>query len=551
MKNYMAFILLVLIFQISVSSVFAQTEPVNTNNNTIDVRNDNRPQPDPAEGVKNNEEVELKESKPNEVESIAEAEKEILSVPILFKEKTFFKIAYQNEDDKKAKLKRAQEASTALEKAMSLDEPVNPDGQIVEVNFINPRLIEVKVRGFKILELTSKDAKAAGFENFQEYADFAFREMSLFVSQTLDQLKIQKLALKFFLSVFFGLLGFVVFRRVIILFNKADRLIEIKKDKFKPLIFLSETLITGQTLGGLLASLLVLGRMLTYLVVVLTTTAAIFGQFTFSRNLMGSFFAELLAGTFKVLQSLLESIPGLILAFSLLFILQLSLKVLHLYLKGVRSGRISWKFLQENRTPVVDFWGPAILIVFFLPLTVASIFGRFNTPLEFIFVGAAVVLTLAQLPVLASIAAGSFIIWQGHIRVGEWIQVGELSGEVTDIHLHQLTLVPHKGGRVHIPMIRLLFNSFSESREAPPREFHFAIKKTTGLTETFEKIKKLMPEEKTVIIQCRGLSESSFQLALKTSDFRNEDTNLLYEIFSRAQDKGEIQMTENFQEIST
>ncbi len=476
-------------------------------------------------------------------------EKEITSVPILYKEKTFFRLPYESEAEKKVALERAKSAGLALDKALSVDEPFSPDSRLVDVNQKNRKLIEVRVRGYKILELTDRDRAAAGFLTMEEYLDYSSREIINFVSQTADRLKIQKFALQFFLSVFFGLLGFVVFRRVIILFNQADRLIDSKKDRLRPLTFLSETLISGQTLGGLLASLLIVGRMLTYLVVILTTLAAIFGQFSFTRNLMGTFFAELLEGTFKVFQSLFESIPGLILAFSLLFILQLSLKVLQLYLKGVRSGRISWKFLQENRTLVVGFWGPVILIVFFLPLTVASVFGRFNTPLEIILIGAAIVVVLSQLPVLASLAAGSFIVWQGHIKLGEWLQVGQDRGEVTDINLYKVTLVPSKGGQIHIPMIRLLFQTYSESREVPQREFYFGLKRNLSLKETLNQLNQFFPKELNVQLSCRAMNAEEYFIRLKTTAHRPEEKLALFDVLSEAHNQNQIHLTETLREI--
>ncbi len=462
---------------------------------------------------------------------------------VIFREKTAFKIYYENVKTEESAKRRAKKASKALEKALTAAMSLTPESKQVDVLLREDNNLEVRVRGFKILQLDKADMKASGFDNLKDYQEQVSMDFSAFVGNEFDRVQVQKIALQFFLSVFFALMGFVVFRKTRTAFNRADLIIEQKRESFKPLVFMSENLISGQTLGGLLALTLVVGRVFTYFVVILTSIAAISGQFRFSRNIMSDFFSQILKQTFKSFQSLLEAIPGLLLATTLLFFLYLSLKVLNLILKGVRSERISWTFLMANRIPVIKFWGTAILCTLFFPLVIASLFGRFHSPLEIIVIVVAAVFGLATIPVLASIAVGSFVLWHGSLRPGLWIRIGNKSGEITEINLHKMIIVPEIGGRVHVPLLQLLYKSWSESKDSPKREYFFAIKRKESLDKTMEILHQLFSSQKESFeITCLSISRTEFCIRLRTPSFLQEARSTVLRVLSDANDSGSIEL---------
>jgi len=481
------------------------------------------------------------------VKSISGARPQVLQkasefAPVIFREKTAFKIYHEKKDGAESAKRRAKKASNALEKALTAAAPLNPESTQVDV-LLDDDKVEVRIRGFKILQLDKADMKASGFKNLKDYQEQVSMDFSAFVGEEFDRVQIQRIALQFFLSVFFALMGFVVFRKTRTAFNQADLIIEQKRESFKPFVFMSENLISGQALGGILAITLVIGRVFAYFVVIFTSLAAISGQFRFSRNIMSDFFSQILKQTFKTFQSLLEAIPGLLLATTLLFFFYLSLKVLNLFLKGVRSGRISWAFLMANRIPVLRFWGTALLCTFFFPLVIASLFGRFHSPLEIIVIIMATVFGLATIPVLASIAVGSFVLWHGSLRPGLWIRIGEKSGEITDINLHKMIIVPEVGGRVHVPMLQLLFKSWSESKDNPKREYFFTIKRQASLDKTLETLTQLFSDQKEAFeITCLSVSKNEFSIRLRTPSFFQEARATVLKILSDANDSGVLEL---------
>lgn len=469
---------------------------------------------------------------------------------ISFRERIVFKLHYLNESQRDETLKRAQKASSALEEAMNANDPLEPNSKPANVFLAPNKHIEVRVRGYKIIELTPEDIRASGYKSANEYAEDLQTELNIFVGNEFQRLQIQKLALKFFLSVFFALMGFLILRQTRIFFNNADLNIEEKRESLKPMTFMSETLISSQALGGLFALFLVIGRVFTYGIVILTTCAAILGQFTITRNIMGELFTKVFSDSIANIQSLIELLPGFVFAILLLFLWNLSIKILDLFLKGVRSGRISWSFLRENRISIVRFWGISLLSLIFFPLVLASMFGRFNSPLESVIIACAIILFLSTLPILISIAAGSFILWFGQVYPGQWIKVGGVIGEVTDVTLFKITLVPQEGGRIYIPMLQLLFKSYYEISKKDKKEFHFKIQRTMGLKETISAIENIFPSELNVQVSCNSLSGSEYHLSLSTSHANAKTKNEILTLISEAHDRKIITLTSEFIEES-
>ncbi|MAV91131.1 MAG: hypothetical protein CL676_06890 [Bdellovibrionaceae bacterium] len=464
------------------------------------------------------------------------------SAPVTFREKTAFKIYFTKEKDQESYFEKARLASQALERAMTEEDEA--DGALVKFEEKGSRSLELRVRGYKVMDFTLKEVRAAGFEEFSAYADQLEPKLNTFVSDELQRLKIQKGALKFFLSIFFALMGFVILRQIHFAFNRAEKILDEKRDSFKSVSFLSETLLSGQAVGGLLAFSLAVGRMFAYLAVIFSTLTAILGQFAFTRAIITDFFSRILTQILEGMQSLVEAIPGLLLALTLIFCFQLAIKVLDLFLKGIRSGRIHLSYLSSERAPILKFWGTAFLAVVFFPFILASIFGRFHTPLEFVFLVAAGTLAIATLPILLSIAAGSFVLWQGLVKPGEWVEVGDTSGEITDITISKLTLVPANGGRVHIPMILLMFKSCFE-KEAPRFQVLLKVKKQGSLEEMKETLKNLFPSNFSMGISCLAMTQENFQFCLRAPLFKVGLKDEIMSLLAKASDEGVIEVLES------
>lgn len=461
-----------------------------------------------------------------------------LFAPVIFREKAAFKIYYQDSKDSEVATERSREASVALEKALNAPDPLTPTSQAVETS-IRGKNLEVRIRGYKVIDLNQKDQKAAGFESLEEYQEQVRSEFNFFISKELDRIQVQKIALQFFLSFFFAFLGFIVYRQVKVAFNKADQIIENRRESFKPVVLMSENLVSGQALGGLLAFFLVVGRVIAYLLVILTTITAILGQFEFSKVLLHAFFAQSFSQFLSTVQSIIAVIPSLLLGMVLLFIWNLSLKVLELFLKGVRSEKFSWAFLSQHRVPIVKFWGTVALTILFFPLIIAAFFGRFNTPLETIVLMVTGIIVLSALPIVASLAVGSFILWQRTIEPGQRLQLGDSSGRIVDVKLHQLSVESDSGNLFYVPMSLLMLRSYAISLNPEIRTFEFHLVRNQPLAETLKSVQSLFAADARVQLQCLSASATEFKLVLSVT--MSAQYNVV-EILSDAHDQQKIQL---------
>lgn len=471
---------------------------------------------------------------------------------VLYRNKPVFKIFYKDQEQQAHIATKARLASLNLESAMNASEPLDSKAKPIDIITLEDHSLEVLVRGFRITVLDQADQHAAGFVSLNEFKESLFADLNKFIKEETQRLHLQRSTLQFFLSLFFALVGFVVFHQVKVFFNHADAMIKEKKESLRPIVLMSETLVSAHALGWMFALFLVIGRVLAYIIVILTTVAVILGQFTLTRTAMSQLFSELIGQGIQSIQSLLESLPGIILALILFFCWHLSLKILDLFLKGVRSGRISWSFLQEHRIAVVRFWGTALSCVVFFPLIAASLFSRFNTPVETILLMGTGILILATLPLAVSIATGSFMIWQGYLEQGKWISISDKHGVITDISLYKFTVTPEDGQRVHVPMSQLLFKSFAEDKDYHKGVFQFKVQRLKPLDHTLNDLQKIFEENGLEVdLHCISLSSSIYHFSLSTLKASHKQWRaMVLKSLSDAHDKGRIQLhSEPIQEI--
>ena len=91
----------------------------------------------------------------------------------------------------------------------------------------------------------------------------------------------------------------------------------------------------------------------------------------------------------------------------------------------------------------------------------------FGTPVEVLALGLGVTLLVSAIPLVAAYIAGISLLWRGNLRPGDWVQVGDIAGEVTQIAFHEIRLVPEGGGVVDVPSLYLLLRPLRRLRDAP------------------------------------------------------------------------------------
>lgn len=428
------------------------------------------------------------------------------SWPVTYKEQVAFKI-FASVPQKTAAA-RAQEAQKALAAAIEAEAPKEPNAPIASYE-LTGETATLNVRGFFVMTLYEQDATEAGYPDLKSFSEHLTTILGDFVPRQREKAHVQSLFTHLFLSVFLLLIGFVVLRQIHRSFNQFDHLLDERKDSIKPFAMMSETLLTGEALGALLAIGLAIGRVVAYLVTVITVLAVIMGQFSYTRSILLSHVATGIDQVLKGLGSLAAFVPNIIIAFFIFVLAQAGYKVLDLFLKGVRSGRIQWKLVPAHRIQTVRIVMSLLLFIVSAMFILGVLFGSFQTPFETIILAFVAVLLVSLIPSFANWTTGFIAIWRYKIKPGDWLQIGEIHGEVSSIDPGEISLVPLHGGSVTIPMIRTAVEPIVR-RAAPTAEFLLEISSSMKLEELVGTVEKMFSENANTDVQIKSFGQGKF-----------------------------------------
>lgn len=383
----------------------------------------------------------------------------------------FFQLAASGKQPRR----RAAEASAAFAAALRTPPVANmPSAQVV----VRDGLALVKVRGRTVAALSSQDAIAAGATSMPAFAEELETHLVEFVGAYDTRSSLQDLAFHVFFAVFLAVLAVLTLRGLNGAISRANTAIEDRAATIKPLTMLGIQLLSSDAVRGLLGTALVMGRVAAVLGVVVVAVAGILAQFDRTRPLLESLAAAAGRPVLTGLETFIAAMPGLLLAGLLLVVLRGSLRFLQLVLDGVADGRVRHGVVPPARAPAarVALTGAVVLVA--MPLIIGAAFGRFGTPLESLALGAAGVVLLAMVPMLASAVVGVSVMWCSTVKAGDWVEVDAMSGEVSAVFLTELVLVPTGGGTVVIPMLLLALRPLRRLGRQPRLEQLVRVERT-------------------------------------------------------------------------
>lgn len=382
---------------------------------------------------------------------------------------------------------RAKAATAALTDALdeSSDDKELPEAQVV----IEDGRALVRVGEHIVTTLYPEDASAEGM-TLERYAAHIETRLDTFIPAQLRRKAFQLFFLHAFLSVLFGVIGFLTLRGLKNAFNRWDEELDERRGSFKPISVLRIPVFSGEALASGLAFGLAVGRVTAYVATVIATAVAVLSQFEFTRPLLRRIVSWGAGPVLNAVEAVVTAVPGLILAAGLVVAVRAALRVLNVLLDGVASKRLKWQRLPPERVPVFRFGATVAAVVVIAPLLVAAVFGRWGTPLETLALSGGLAVIVAAIPLLASYIIGVFTLWRDIVRPGDWVQVGSVSGEVTRLSVAEVHLVPETGGTIAVPMIYLLFHPLRRLRTSPEVSFEVTVARDRPAKELIAALKK-------------------------------------------------------------
>ncbi len=387
---------------------------------------------------------------------------------------------------------RAKAATQALTEALDESASHAENGEEAEVPapevLIEGDRAVVRIGANVIATLYPEDARAEGM-TFERYAPHMRSRLEAFVDAQLQRKTFQLFFLHLFLSVLFGVIGFLTLRGLRSTFDRWDAEMDDRRGSFKPISILRIPVFSGEALASALAFGLAVGRVSAYVATVIATVVAVLSQFEFTRPLLRRVVSWSAGPVLDAVEAIVTAVPGLILAALLIVAVRAGLRVLNILLDGVQSRRLTWQRLPPERVPVFRFSATAGAVILVAPLLVAAAFGRWGTPLETLALAGGVAVIVAAVPIMASYIIGVVTLWRAVVRPGDWVQVGQVSGEVTRLGFAELHLVPESGGTISIPMLYLLFQPLRRLKQSPEVSFEITVARDRPAKELIAALK--------------------------------------------------------------
>ena len=378
----------------------------------------------------------------------------------------------------------------------------------------------VRVGDARVARLIDADA-AAEEMRLQEYAPHLEALLLAFVPSQLKRNAVQLFTLHLFLAVFFGVLGFVTLRGVRTAFDQWDAALEERKATLAPIAILRVPILGAEALAGALAFGLGLGRYVAYLTTLVASLAAVLSSFDGTRPLLKRIATSATVPLVNGGEAVLRALPGILLAILLAVVLRAALRVLNLLLDSVQQGRIHSRRISPERVPVLRVAASVAAFLLLFPLLVALAFGRFGTPLETLALAGGGMVLLAAVPLVASYLVGTVMLWQQQIQPGDWVQCGEVSGEVISLSLGEISLVPSGGGRVSVPMIFLLLHPVRRLHSPPAVSFEITVARDRPGKELLAAMREAVKsQEEEADVECIDLCKEWLRIRVHAPSTR-------------------------------
>jgi hypothetical protein len=454
--------------------------------------------------------------------------------PITYNEQTAFTLT--ESIGEKTPAQRAHLASQALTSAIE-SEMAKKEGVDVQVQ---DQSATIYVRGFVVAVVYPQDAVAAGFPTLNDYSEHLKTVLQAFVSRQIAKGRMQNLFVRIFLSVFFALIAFVVIRQLKVIFDRFDHVLDEKRTSLGPVALMSETLLSGEVIGGSLAIALAIGRLVAYAAVLIAALAIIFGQFELTRHLLVKIAGSGMSQIVSSVDALLSAIPNLLVTALLVVTLLIALRGLDLFSKGLSSGRIRWRLVSGERIPLVRVFGTLVVVLVLVPLILASLFGRFHTPWETILIVLMACAGLAAVPLGAAYAVGALLVWKSALHPGDWIVVGGACGEISYIGFGEIAIIPIEGGSLTIPMLSLLVKSVHRVQRPGGFRLRLELRMAKTVNETLQVAGDLFAGKLDVEMEIAELHQDKVVVTLFTSNLRADTRRQLMQTIAGGMNSGKI-----------
>ena len=374
--------------------------------------------------------------------------------------------------------------------------------------------LAVRVDGREVFRIGPADVARSGLAA-DVYSQSLRASLQAALQRERRHVQQQRLLESISLVVFLGLLLFLSLRGVRQAMLRARASVEAQLTKMHGIRLRDFELLSPEALEGVSYVLVGMGRVLLqlgliylYLIFVLTRFVSTRGWVTPLNRALAEPFARL--GT-----RIVELFPVSLLALLALLVVLGALRLASFFLARVASGEFQWSWLPKDLAPALTPLLRAAIVVaallLFGPL-IGSDQNELLTRIGLLLLSGA---GLALVPLLATAMVGVVTIIGRRYQVGEWLVIGPLIGEVTEVGYLGLTLVPAEAGRVWIPHLVFLWTSVRHLPAPPPTELELPVDPKLDPNQVIELLSTVTVGNKKVETRLLRLTNESAVYGLR------------------------------------
>jgi small-conductance mechanosensitive channel len=338
-------------------------------------------------------------------------------------------------------------------------------------------------------------------------------------------------------------------------------------DKIKPFTIKNLKILTAKQITDMIHGLLKLCKYIVTAVMLLLTILVLFGLFPQTRDLAFTLLGYILTPIKNIAIGTVKYIPNLFTIIIIIFITRYVLKLLRFFADRIAKGRLvipgfypDWAYPTYKIFQVL-LWAFTVAIIYpYLPGSDSRAFQGVS-----VFVG--IVFSLGSTTAIGNLVAGLVITYMRPFKIGDRVQIKDITGFVVEKNLMVVRLKTHKNEYVTFPNLTILGDkiiNYNTSTDEDEEGLILHVEITAGYDTPWEKVHEILTEAalatehiqkkpKPFVLQTK-LDDfyACYQLNCYTKDVSNVPRiyTLLYENIQNGFRQAGVDMTTPHHEIS-
>jgi small-conductance mechanosensitive channel len=340
---------------------------------------------------------------------------------------------------------RARDATETLSHVLDLPGP--------DVVRTEPRQegVTLLVGDTPIIDLTPEDAHAVGTEDVSLYAAAAAQRLDAGIKAERRRLQIQDAVFSFSLAVFITLLAFLALRLVGRLGRQLQESLLADRERVSALRLGSLEVASRRMVRGAIRLGLLAGAWVLQIVVLYVWVLSVLSLFRPTREYGTRLTGSVLRPAAALLGRIGASLPILVVTAVFALAVAVVFRTLRVFFESVARGETRVRWISPDLAAPVGTLVRGAFVVLAVLFAAPLITGEDTGALSRLGTAVILVLGLAAVPLLASVAVGLPTVLRRTVRPGEVVELAGRQGQVRAVTLLEVQMEDKDGAELRVP----------------------------------------------------------------------------------------------------